>query len=200
MKLTKHVSEGSALPSLAHEGEFFKQLFKQHASGIYRLAYKQLRSQVEAQEIVQECFLKFWEKRHEVSVDPTAAKGYLYTCAYHAILNQVRRCHNWVYQDCPEDLVTEQEPQLVGLEYQELSLCYTQAVAQLPARRREIFVMSRQQGLSNALIAQQLNISIKTIEAQLTHALKFIRHYFSLRGVLPSLLLLITGWQSAGNV
>ncbi|MVN77553.1 RNA polymerase sigma-70 factor [Hymenobacter sp. HMF4947] len=191
MKLTKHVSEIPASPALESEEELFKRLFKQHASSIYRLANKELRSQVEAQEIVQECFLKFWEKRHEISVDPTAAKGYLYTCAYHAILNQVRRQHTWLYQDCSENLVMQQASQSMELEYQELSLCYTHALAQLPAKRREIFIMSRQQGLSNAMIAQELNISVKTIEAQMTHALKFIRQYFILQGVLPSLVMLL---------
>lgn len=198
MKLTKHVSEIPASSSSENEEELFKRLFKQHASGIYRLANKELRSQVEAKEIVQECFLKFWEKRHEVSANPVAAKGYLYTCAYHAILNQVRRQHSWVYQDCAEDLMAAQASQSTELEYQELSLCYTHALAQLPAKRREIFMMSRQQGLSNAMIAQELSISIKTIEAQMTHALKFIRHYFRLRGVLPSLVVLLVEACSCG--
>jgi RNA polymerase sigma-70 factor (ECF subfamily) len=198
MKLTKHVSESSALPVEA-EAALFKQLFKLHAPGIYRLASKQLRSSAEAQEIVQECFLKFWEKRHELSADPAAAKGYLYTCAYHAILNQVRRQHYWRCQDYPADLPAVQESPAVELEYQDLNLCYTHALAQLPTKRREIFALSRQQGLSNGEIAQQLNISIKTVEAQMTQALKFIRHYFTLRGVLPSLLLAASVMLSAAQ-
>jgi RNA polymerase sigma-70 factor (ECF subfamily) len=187
VKLTK--STGS--PSAEDERDLFKRLFKQHASGIYRLANAQLHSRVEAQEIVQECFLKFWEKRHEVSSDLASIKSYLYTSAYHAILNQVRRQHNWVYQDYADDLVLEQAPQLASLEYQELDLCYTHALAQLPTKRREIFTLSRQQGLSNAMIAQELNISVKTVEAQMTQALKFIRQYFVMRGVLPALVTLL---------
>jgi RNA polymerase sigma-70 factor (family 1) len=166
-------------------------LFKQHGLGIYRMANAQLRSHVEAQEIMQECFLKFWEKRHEVDHSPASVKSYLYTTAYHAVLNQVRRQHNWVYQNYTDDLVLDQEPQLASLEYQELNQCYTHALAQLPAKRREIFNMSRQQGLSNAMIAEELNISIKTVESQMTQALKFIRHYFIMRGVLPGLALLL---------
>ena len=190
MKLTKHVSESPVLPAEA-EAALFKQLFKQHASGIYRLAHRQLHSSAEAQEIVQECFLKFWEKRADISADPVAAKGYLYTCAYHAILNQVRRQHYWVCQDYPENLATERESPSVKLDYQDLTLCYTHALAQLPTKRREIFTLSRQQGLSNGEIAQQLNISIKTVEAQITQALKAIRHYFRLCGVLPALALML---------
>ena len=187
VKLTKTIGSSS----LKDECDLFKRLFEQHASGIYRMANAQLHARVEAQEIVQECFLKFWEKRHEVSTEPASIKSYLYTCAYHAILNQVRRQQNWFYQDYTDDLVLEQEPQLASLEYQELSQCYTHALTQLPAKRREIFTMSRQQGLSNATIAQELNISIKTVEAQMTQALKFIRQYFVLRGMLPTAVTLL---------
>jgi RNA polymerase sigma-70 factor (family 1) len=186
MELTKYDPEDN-VSSVETESILFQRLFKQHASGIYRLAYAQLHSRVEAQEIVQECFLKYWEKRKEVSNDSKAIKAYLYTSAYHGILNQVRRQKSWVYQDYPDNLVVEQAPQMAELEYQEISLCYKQALEQLPTKRREIFVMSRQQGLSNATIAQELNISIKTVEAQITHALKFIRQHFVLCGVLPSL-------------
>ncbi|GGF09536.1 hypothetical protein GCM10011383_20920 [Hymenobacter cavernae] len=166
-------------------------LFRQHAPGLYQLAYNHLRSRAEAQEIVQDCFLKFWEKRHEVGAGDGAAKGYLYTSAYHAILNQVRRRHYWVYEDCPDDLMVEHEPQSSGLELEQLNDLYTNALAQLPAKRRQIFAMSRQQGLSNARIAQELNISIKTVENQMTQALKFLRHYFVAHGVLLDLVLLL---------
>ena len=181
VKLTKHIP-AKPISSAEDKSELFRLLFKQHASGIYRLAYAQLRLRVDAQEIVQECFLKLWEKRHEVNPDPTSTKGYLYTSAYHAILNQVRRRHTWVYHDYPENLPAEREPQTFELEYQELSVLYTNALAQLPTKRRQIFAMSLQQGLSNLSIAQELDISIKTVEAQITHALKFLRTYFRAHG------------------
>jgi RNA polymerase sigma-70 factor (family 1) len=191
VKLSKHVPESTDSTVSDTEKHLFEQLFKQHASGIYRLANAQLRSRVEAQEIVQESFLKFWEKRHEVSPDPLAIKGYLYTSAYNAVLKQVRRQQRWVLQDCTEDLMMEPAPQVAELEYQELTAHYTDALAQLPTKRREIFTLSRQRGLSNASIAEELNISIKTVEAQITQALKFIRQYFVLRGVLPALVMLL---------
>ncbi|MBO0357106.1 RNA polymerase sigma-70 factor [Hymenobacter sp. BT186] len=191
MKLTSNALEKSASARQPDSCQLFKHLFQLHAPGIYRLAYTHLHSRAEAQEIVQECFLKFWEKRREVSSDAAAIKGYLYTSAYHAILNQVRRQHNWVYQDYPPHLTVEQEPPTAELEYQELTLCYTHAVAQLPTKRREIFSMSRQEGLSNATIAQKLNISIKTVEAQITQSLKFLRTCFQAHGATVTLLLLV---------
>jgi RNA polymerase sigma-70 factor (ECF subfamily) len=192
VKLTKNLPEEADAATSDDERQWFQTLFKQHAAGLYHLAYNHLRSRAEAQEIVQDCFLKFWEKRHEVGPDFTAAKGYLFTSAYHAILNQVRRRHYWVYEDCPDDLVVEHEPQSSGLEYEQLQDLYHNALAQLPVKRRQIFAMSRQQGLSNAKIAQELNISIKTVENQMTQALKFLRHYFVAHGVLLEFLLLLS--------
>lgn len=191
MKLTNKCLESSASTYQQDScQQQFKHLFQVHAPGIYRLAYNHLRSCAEAQEIVQDCFLKFWEKRHTVSPEPTAIKGYLYTSAYHAILNQVRGRHSWVYQDYPASLSTNHEPPTAALEYQELAACYTHAVAQLPTKRREIFAMSRQEGLSNATIAQKLNISIKTVEAQITQSLKFLRTCFQAHGATVTLLVL----------
>ncbi|RYY12479.1 MAG: RNA polymerase sigma-70 factor [Cytophagaceae bacterium] len=187
VKVTKSAL-ANPLPTAAADAELFKQLFAQHASGIYRLAYAQLHSRAEAQEVVQECFLKYWEKRQAVSPEPDAIKGYLYTSAYHTILNQVRRQRSWVCQDYPEDLAAEQEPPAAMLEYQELTTMYTNALAQLPTKRQQIFVMSRQDGLSNALIGRELGISVKTVEAQITHALKFLRTYFVAHGTVLLLL------------
>lgn len=192
MKLTKNFPKEAGAATSDDERQWFQTLFKQHAAGLYHLAYNHLRSRVEAQEIVQDCFLKFWEKRHEAGRDDAAAKGYLYTSAYHAILNQVRHRHYWVYEDCPDDLVIEHEPQSSDLEYEQLQDLYNNALAQLPVKRRQIFAMSRQQGLSNAKIAQELNISIKTVENQMTQALKFLRHYFVAHGVLVEFILLFS--------
>lgn len=187
MKLTTTTLENSASALQQDSCQLFKLLFQLHAPGVYRLAYNHLHSRAEAQEIVQDCFLKFWEKRHEVSSEAAAIKGYLYTSAYHAILNQVRRQHHWVYQDYPQHLAVDQEPPTAELEYQELASCYTHAVARLPTKRREIFSMSRQEGLSNATIAQKLNISTKTVEAQITQSLKFLRTCLQAHGATVAL-------------
>lgn len=193
MKLSKNLSEKGSTSSDG-ECQLLKLLFEQHAPSLYCLAFRHLRSRVEAQEIVQECFLKFWEKRDEIDPDAASFKGYLYTTAYHAILNQLRHQRYWVYEDCSDDLVSEDEPQISILEYEELNNLYATALAQLPAKRRQIFAMSRHQGLSNAKIAQQLDISIKTVEAQMTQALKFLRHYFLAHGAWLSILLLLSSF------
>ena len=196
MKITRESSEEPFSARSGEEHAFFKTLFKQHAKGLLRLAMSQLKSQAEAEEVVQECFLKFWEQRRELGNDLTAAKGYLYTSAYRAILNQLRRQHYWIYEDYTEETLTQHEPQSTKLEYEELEHVYKVALEQLPPKRRQVFLMSRQQGLTYAAIAQELNVSVKAVEEHMRLALKFLRVYFRAHGITLglSLLLVATGW------
>jgi RNA polymerase sigma-70 factor (ECF subfamily) len=191
LEVTREFSEEVFSARSGEEYLFFKTLFKQHAAGLLRLAMSQLKSQAEAEEVVQECFLKFWEQRRELGNDLTAAKGYLYTSAYRTILNQLRRQHYWVYQECTESMLTEHEPQSTELEYEELEHLYKVALEQLPPKRRQVFLMSRQQGLSYASIAAELGVSVKAVEEHMRLALKFLRVYFQAHGITLSLLLLL---------
>lgn len=191
MKIVREPLEEASFTRSGEEHVFFKTLFKQHAAGLLRLATSQLKSPAEAEEVVQECFLKFWEQRRELGHDAVAAKGYLYTSAYRTILNRLRRQHYWVYQAHTEETLTKAEPQSTALEYEELEHLYSVALAQLPPRRRQVFLMSRQQDLSYAAIARELDVSVKAVEEHMRLALKFLRVYFRAHGVTLSLLLLL---------
>jgi RNA polymerase sigma-70 factor (ECF subfamily) len=191
VKIVRESVEEAFFTRSGEEHVFFKTLFKQHAAGLLRLATSQLKSPAEAEEVVQECFLKFWEQRRELGHDAVAAKGYLYTSAYRTILNRLRRQHYWVYQEHTEETLAKAEPQSTALEYEELEHLYSVALAQLPPRRRQVFLMSRQQDLSYAAIARELDVSVKAVEEHMRLALKFLRVYFRAHGVTLSLLLLL---------
>lgn len=184
------------LRKLRHEdGQAFDALFRHYSPRVYRFAYSYLKSRVAAEEIVQECFLKIWEKRHELR-DDVPLKGYLFTTAHHLILNQLRHAQ---HQDAYQDFLRH-APQAEGntqkeVEYAELESVYLAALDKLPPKRRRIFTLSRQQGLSYPEIARELNISVKTVETQMAQALKFLRLYFRLHGnalILLPLLLALT--------
>jgi RNA polymerase sigma-70 factor (ECF subfamily) len=118
-------------------------------------------------------------------------KTYLYTTAYRQVLNQLRRQRSWQLEDLHEATALDTNTPSRLLEQQELEQVYAAGVAQLPQRRREIFALSRQQGLSNVAIAQQLNVSVKCVENQMTQALRFLRLYFRAHGVSLMLALLL---------
>ncbi|MBO3271453.1 MULTISPECIES: RNA polymerase sigma-70 factor [Hymenobacter] len=181
------------LSRLRHDdGRAFDALFRHYSPRVYRFAYSYLKTRAAAEEIVQECFLKIWEKRHELR-DDVPLKGYLFTTAHHLILNQLRHVqHQVAYQDFLRHVPPTEGNMEKDVEYAELETVYLAALAKLPPKRRRIFTLSRQQGLSYPEIARELNISVKTVETQMAQALKFLRLYFKLHGnvliVLPLLI------------
>lgn len=174
----------------ANDTRAFDLLFDQYAPELCRFAHGYLKNHADAADAVQECFLKLWERRHFFD-EGVIFKAYLYKSAYHAVLKQLRRQRYWVFEECGgETLIEEASPSRL-VEYQELEQFYQVAMAQLPARRRQIFVLNRQEGLSYAIIAKQLNISVKCVENQMTQALKFLKAYFQAHGMSLALVLVI---------
>lgn len=191
MKVSREFSDIACLQRLrASEAHAFDELFDLYAPGLGRFAHGYLKSPADAEEVVQDCFLKVWERRHKFD-EGIVFKTYLYTCAYHAILKQLRRQRSWVYEDLHQEVIVTEDSPSKQLEYAELEELYQVACAQLPTRRRQVFALSRQRGLSYTGIAQELNISVKSVETQMTLALKFLRSYFRAHGTTLTLLLLL---------
>jgi RNA polymerase sigma-70 factor (family 1) len=187
-------SEPDCLRRLKQDDErAFDALFRHYSALVYRFAYSYLKSRPAAEEIVQECFIKIWEKREQLR-DDIPLKGYLFTTAHHAVLNELRRdqhhlrLHGHVAATSPASVANE-------AEYQEMEALYLAALDRLPPKQREVFVLSRQQGLSYPEIAERQGVSVKTVEAHIMQALKTLRKYFNLHGggVLGLLLLLALG-------
>jgi len=191
LKIVKEFSDLACLQRLRrNDTGAFDLLFDEHAPSLCRFVHSYLKSHSDAEEVVQECFLKLWERRHTFDED-IVFKTYLYTSAYRAILKQLRRQRYWVFEDYEgETLIDERNPGKI-VEYQELEQLYQVAMAQLPTRRRQIFTLSRQQGLSHAMIAKELNISVKCVENQMTQALKFLKIYFQAHGMSMVVALLL---------
>lgn len=191
MKVSREFSDAACLKRLREgEARAFNELFDLYAPGLGRFAHGYLKSAADAEEVVQDCFLKVWERRHEFD-EGIVFKTYLYTCAYHAILKQLRRQHTWVFADLEQEMIVTDNAATQALDYAELKDLYQAACAQLPPRRRQVFALSRQQGLSYAGIAHKLNISVKSVETQMTLALKFLRSYFRAHGTTLTLVLLL---------
>jgi RNA polymerase sigma-70 factor (family 1) len=165
-RLVRSLSEGNLLA--------FNTLFREYSNRLYRFALGYLKSEVEAEELVQEVFAKIWEKRSELK-EELSFKSYLFTIAFNLIRKHFRTrvysseyLKNRVYDDI--DMHTSEK-----VTYNSLYKYITELVNQLPERRKEIFIKSRFEGLSIKEIAEEMKISHKTVENQLTDALKFIR-------------------------
>ena len=103
-----------------------------------------------------------------------SVRAYLFRAVRNRALNRLRdERPAGISIEGPEPLFTN--PEALQLEADEMMMLVAEAVSQLPDRCREVFRKSREEGLSNAAIADQMQISVKTVEAQITKALRRIR-------------------------
>lgn len=164
--LVQELSKGNILA--------FNTLFREYSGRLYRFAYGYLKSQEEAEELVQEVFTIIWEKRSGLKQE-LSFKSYLFTISFNIIRKHFRtKSHISEYLKSginnESDIQTSQK-----INYDSLYQFIANLVDQLPERRKLIFIKSRFEGLSVIEIAEELNISHKTVENQLTDALKYIR-------------------------
>ncbi len=151
----------------------FETLFKTHYKALHAYASVILKDEDDAEEIVQQLFLKFWEKRELLSVQ-TSLKAYLYKCVYHDSLNYLK--HQKVknkYQDFTQHRMENVYNDRI--EVVELQAQINLALNDLPEQCRTIFQMSRFEELKYREIADALGLSVKTVENQMGKALRIMR-------------------------
>lgn len=174
----------------------FRKIYDSYSQALFRFANSYLKDSFEAEEIVQDVFLKVWEKREDVDVQKSL-KSYLYRITVNKVFNELK--HRVVKQKYEKhaqnlDQVTGETPES-SIQFQELNIKLDILLTKLPEQQRTIFIMSRWKGLTNAEIAEQLNLSIRTVENQIYRAAKFIKLH--LNDDYPILVLLIAfGYQS----
>jgi RNA polymerase sigma-70 factor (ECF subfamily) len=164
--LVRELSKGNLLA--------FNTLYKEYSGRLYRFAFGYLKSEEEAEELVQEVFTKIWEKRRDMK-EELSFKSFLFTIAFNIIRKHFRtksQISEYFKSGISDDLDMQTSQKIT---YDSLYQYITDLVNQLPDRRKEIFIKSRFEGLSIKEIAEKLKISHKTVENQLTDALKFIR-------------------------
>ncbi len=159
-----------------YDDQAFELLFKDHFKALHAYAHIILKDEDEAEEIVQNMFLKFWEKRELLDVQ-TSIKAYLYKCVYHDSLNFLK--HQKIktkYQNFASySMNTHHLPASSKTEMTELEYNLSMALNELPEQCRTIFQMSRFEELKYREIAERLGLSVKTIENQMGKALRILR-------------------------
>ena len=173
---TKKLSESQQISATVYDDKLFEQLFKDHYKALHAYAATILKDADLAEEVVQQMFLKFWEKR-ELLVIATSIKAYLYKCVYNDSLNYLK--HENVkkkYQDFTQLTAnTLSEFASAKAELNELEIKLREALNELPEQCRTIFQLSRFEELKYREIADQLGLSIKTVENQMGKALRILR-------------------------
>lgn len=158
--------------------EAFAYVFRMYYSPLLNYAGRILKDVEAANDVVQECFCRLYERRRELRKE-LQVRPYLYKSVYNACMDAIKHQKvesNYINQELLDfyfSKVVETPEAEQALLDEDLKGAIQDAINKLPERCREIFVLSKVDGLSNKQIAEQLNISMKTVEAQMTTA--FVR-------------------------
>jgi RNA polymerase sigma-70 factor (family 1) len=167
----------------------FNTLYKEYSGRLYRFAFGYLKSVEESEELVQEVFTIIWDKRSDLKGE-LSFKSFLFTIAFNIIRKHFRTkayLAEYFKTGIGDDLDMQTSNKI---SYDSLYNYIVQLVDQLPERRKEIFIKSRFEGNSIKEIAEELKISHKTVENQITYALKFLRTNLN-RESMPVILFFI---------
>lgn len=154
----------------------FELLFHFYYPGLVMYSRQFTADQSEAEEIVQDFFVRFWQKRQQL-IPSDSLKNYFFSSVKNSSLNFLKHkkieeryikemselsSHHLIYE--PDLYITSELQDKIKI-----------GINDLPEKCREIFIMSRIRGLKNEIIASELNISKRTVETQITKALKVLR-------------------------
>lgn len=152
----------------------FTHIYNLYWKTCYFTAAQKLRNLSEAEEIVQDIFLDLWKRREELKIS-TCLSSYLFNCVKYRVINVLarRKLHLQYRQQVhlPDTYSSTEQ----SLRLHELKEKIFQETSKLPEKCRIIFQLSREQGYSQKQIARKLNISQKTVESHMSHALRSLR-------------------------
>lgn len=154
----------------------YEIVFKKYFKELYRFAYSYVRDGMISEELAQEVFLYIWEKRKQIEIQ-TTLKTYLYSAVKNKCLNYIKLelPKQQAMSDVSEMMISEQTQRVDEGENDILKDYIGQAIDALPNKCRKIFILSRNGGLTYEEIAEELDLSKKTVENQMGIALKKLR-------------------------
>ncbi|WP_109829342.1 RNA polymerase sigma-70 factor [Reichenbachiella versicolor] len=151
----------------------FEKVFKEYYSPLTNFAYQYLRDHEEAEEIVQETFSKVWSKKSDLEIK-TNIKSYLFGAVRNACLNNLK--HQKIIREHENyEMHRDHSDSTDFMELDDLQKQIDSALEELPEKCRQIFIMSRYEEKKYREIADELKISVKTVETQMSRALKVMR-------------------------
>lgn len=174
--MSRNLSDLQLLELLSNgETSALEGLMRRYEPAVYHFSLKILRSEVLAQEVSQDIFLKIWKNR-ATAMEIGSVKGWLYTLARNLSLNTLkensrRRIHETLYAD-ETGQSTDGEADILFRDLKQLA---AQLINRLSPQRQRIYRMKVEQGMSTAEIAAELNLSESTVRNQLSKSYQILK-------------------------
>lgn len=159
----------------AFSKEDFEQLFKAHFTHLCNFAHQYVPDQDSARDITQKVFINLWEKREQMDPEKSI-RSYLFTSVRNRCLNYIRdqkKYRSNVLDVEINDIEFAFEEDHMAVE--ELKAKIESILSTLPDKCREVFEMSRYKSMKYKEIAEEMEVSVKTVEAHMSKALKSLR-------------------------
>lgn len=169
----------------------FEELYFNMQPRLFAFSKKFIENNEIARDIVQEIFFEFWENRHTTTIK-SSVNAYLFRTLHNKCLNYIRdlkvreKYSSYVdikLKEAELFFFDQEQDSYKSIFFKEVQEIFNESMKNLPDSCREIFLLSRMKGLSNKEIADQLNISVRTVENQIYRALKVLK--VSLKDYLP---------------
>ncbi len=155
----------------------FDQVYEQYSHKLFSFIFKILKNEAEADDIVQEVFVKIWESRENLS-DYKLLNSYIFTIAYNNSIDLIRKRinSNKYLEHLKNSSVVQITPSAISeVEFNELNSQVEKLISNLPERQKQVYLLHRERGLTYPEIAEQLGISKNTVENHMVKALKYLR-------------------------
>jgi len=171
----------------------FRALFDMYRNDVYAYSFSMLKSKVYAEEIVQDVFLKVWQFRERI--DPKLSfKSYIFTITRNLTFNFIskaatdKKLREEVFY-MSQKFYTPLSERVLEVDYEALK---NKAIDQLPPKRKLIFELSRNEGMTYEEISEHLGISISTVKSQMSKALESIKKFLFTNADITFVLTMMT--------
>jgi RNA polymerase sigma-19 factor, ECF subfamily len=170
----------------------FTRLYTSHLNILYRYIFLFTKSKEESEEILQDIFIKIWENREKLS-EVDSFRNYLFRFAKNKLLDKIRhsQIRLRVLSEIKRTKSISETTTSDQCAYREYYKVVQQAIEKLPPKRKHIFRLNIENGLSQDEIARELNISKSVVQKQIYSASHFVREYLFKHGEISFPILTI---------
>ncbi|MGQ8334944.1 RNA polymerase sigma-70 factor [Sunxiuqinia sp. A32] len=175
---------------MSNDKTALEDLFNYYYPRLFRFSKTFLKFDDGIDDILQEVFIKIWDNRQNIKTN-TSFNSYIFTITQNLLLNELRRRLNnqKIKDQILRASIAQEYHSFESFEYEELRVKTVEFIEELPVKQKEIFKLSRVEGLSHKEIAERLNISTKTVEYHIGQAISQLRKKYRTVGLISALYL-----------